>query len=240
MGREKEFAMSRPPLAAIALAALIAGAFMAPAAAQTPPATAPTSAPAPASTPAPAPAPAPSSAPAPAPSSAPVQPSDPSNPQHSGNGVPLAGNGAALADAACPAGGPVLPTWSFGGVGNTVKAMSKATQNYLRNCHCPDPRCIADALDSYAAALEAIAPSLPPQAADLPAIARKAARQVRAARTLAQAHAALHQAVAELQAKLKLLTIDDPDARSDAVRSTLFVRDTFNVANVALTRVNGL
>ena len=232
--------MSRPPLAAIALAALIAGAFWSPALAQStaPPSSTPPSTTPPSTAP-PATAPPSTAPPATTPPAATQQASDPDNPQHGGNGAPLAGN-AAQADASCPPGGGVLPTYAFGGVGNTVKAISKAAQTYLRNCHCPDPRCIADVLDNYAAALEAIAPSLPPQAADLPAIVRKAARQVRAARTVAQAHAVLRQVAVVLQAKLKLLTVDDPDARSDAARSTLFVRDTFAVADVALKRVNGL
>ena|SRR5579863_724296 len=140
----------------------------------------------------------------------------------------------------CASGLPVLSTWSFGGLAQTVKGMAKETNRYLENCHCPDAECVAEALDNLAGALQEIGPQLPPQVADLPTIVLEAARKVRAARTRAQVHAAIGAAIATLNAKIKLLTVDDPDARSDGVRSAKYVEGSLTVAEVALTRVSGL
>ena len=141
---------------------------------------------------------------------------------------------------ACASGVPSLPIWNAGDVADNVKAMSKATSYYLENCHCPDATCVADALDNYAAALEAIGPRLPPAVADLPAIVRGAARKVRAARSISQARAAIGEAEHTIQAKLQLLQVADPDTRSDSFRSARFTGDMLSVANVSLVRVAGL
>jgi hypothetical protein len=140
----------------------------------------------------------------------------------------------------CASGPPNLPIWNAGDVADNVKAMSKATSYYLENCHCPDATCVADALDNYAAALEAIGPRLPPAVADLPAIVRRAARKVRAARSISQARAAIGEAEHTIQAKLQLLEVTDPDTRSDSFRSARFTGDLLSVANVSLVRVAGL
>ena len=44
-----------------------------------------------------------------------------------------------------------------------MKALSRATESYIRNCGCATQACIADALDKYAEALAQVAPRLPPQ-----------------------------------------------------------------------------
>jgi len=140
----------------------------------------------------------------------------------------------------CASGAPRLPIWNTGDVANNVKAMAKATSYYLENCHCPDATCVADALDNYAAALEAIGPRLPPAVADLPAIVRRAAGKVRAARSISQARAAIGEAERTIQAKLQLLEVADPDTRSDSFRSARFTGDMLSVASVSLVRVAGL
>ena len=141
---------------------------------------------------------------------------------------------------ACGSGGLDFQVMGFGGVAQNVKAVSKAAKYYLENCHCPTATCIADVLDKYADALDALGPQLPPQVADLPAIVRRSAQNVRAARSLSQARAAVGVAIATIDAKLKLLTVSDPDARDEGVRSTRYVADTLTVAQVSLTRVSGL
>ena len=140
----------------------------------------------------------------------------------------------------CSSGAPALPIWNAGDVADSVKAMSKTTKYYLENCRCPDTACVADALDNYAAALEAIGPRLPPAVADLPAIVRRAARKVRAARSISQARAAIGAAEHVIQAKLRLLEVADPDARSDSIRSARFTDDVLSAADVSLVRVAGL
>ena len=76
--------------------------------------------------------------------------------------------------------------------------------------------------------------------ADLPAIVRRSAQNVRAARTLTAARTAVKVAIATIDAKLKLLTVADADARDPTVRSAHYVADALNVAEVSLTRVSGL
>ena len=47
-----------------------------------------------------------------------------------------------------------------------MKALSRATESYIRNCGCATQACIADALDKYAEALAQVTPRLPPQLQD--------------------------------------------------------------------------
>ena len=59
----------------------------------------------------------------------------------------------AASSGACDVG-PTLPTPPmFGEAGDAVKALSRATESYIRNCGCATQACIADALDKYAEAL---------------------------------------------------------------------------------------
>lgn len=153
---------------------------------------------------------------------------------------PHSGNSTPDATTSCPSSSPPLPIWDYGDVADNVKAMARATNSYLQNCHCPDAACVADALDNFAAALAAVGPRLPPQVADLPFVVRQAARKIRVARTAAQAHAAIHEAIATISAKLKLLRVDDPDARSDGARSANFINGTLSVADLELTRISGI
>ncbi len=150
------------------------------------------------------------------------------------------GNDSVGAATSCGAGGLDFNVAGFGGVAQNVKAISKMAKFYLENCHCPTATCVADALDRYADALQALGPQLPPQIADLPAIVRRSAQNVRAARTLTAARTAVKVAIATIDAKLKLLTVADADARDENVRSARYVADALNVAEVSLTRVSGL
>ena len=150
------------------------------------------------------------------------------------------GNDSVGVSTSCGSGGLDFNVSGFGGVAQNVKAVSKAAKFYLENCHCPTATCVADALDRYADALDALGPQLPPQIADLPAIVRRSAQNVRSARTLTAARTAVKVAIATIDAKLKLLTVADADARDENVRSAHYVADTLNVAEVSLTRVSGL
>ena len=143
-------------------------------------------------------------------------------------------------------GSPAAPAasifrwWALAASRRNVKAVSKAAKYYLENCHCPTASCIADVLDRYADALDALGPQLPPQVADLPAIVRRSARKLRAARSLVAGARRGQRRDRYDHAKLKLLTVADPDARDEGVRSARYVADTLNVAEVSLTRVSGL
>ena len=187
------------------------------------------------------PPPAPATAPPPAPPSTLGQSTNSPgySPGDSGGGGNRTASLSPLGDT-CASGPPDLQVWNAGDVADNVKAMSKTTKYYLENCHCPDVACVADALDNYAAALEALGPRLPPAVADLPAIVRRAARKVRAARSISQARAAIGEAEHVIQAKLKLLEVADPDARSDSIRSARFTGDMLSIADVSLVRVAGL
>ena len=70
----------------------------------------------------------------------------------------------------------------------TVETISRQAQSAVDACGYDEPRrCIADALDGYAAALRRIAPRLDPRLRGLPNIVAGAAARVRAARTNAEA-----------------------------------------------------
>ena len=113
------------------------------------------------------------------------RPSGPPAPGSIGPGFALGAD--AASSGACDVG-PSLPTLpTFGEAGDAVKALSRATEFYIRNCGCATQACIADALDKYAEALAQVAPRLPPQLQDEANVVAQAARRVRAARTKAEA-----------------------------------------------------
>ncbi len=132
---------------------------------------------------------------------------------------------------------PALPT--FGVAGDDVKALSRATESYIRNCGCATRDCIANALDKYAEALAQVAPRLPPQLQDAPNVVAQAARRVRAARTKAEALHALHDAIAIIHKDVELVRAEDPD-HPRLTRGGDFVAETLNVASLALEKGGGL
>ncbi len=155
-----------------------------------------------------------------------------------GSNGPAFGPNAATSDAC--AVGPSLPTPPmFGEAGDAVKALSRATESYIRNCGCATQACIADALDKYAEALAQVTPRLPPQLQDEANVVAQAARRVRAARTKAEALHALHDAIAVIHKDVELVRAEDPD-HPRLTRGGDFVAETLNVASLALEKGGGL
>jgi len=99
-------------------------------------------------------------------------------------------------------------------------------------------QCIADALDAYAEALREL--PLPPDLHGLPAIVSRAAHRVRAARTKAEATAAIKIAIAEVHKTIALLKADDSGALKAETRDGSFVAETLMVADNRLERAVGL
>ena len=132
---------------------------------------------------------------------------------------------------------PPLP--AFGDAGDAVKALSRATQRYIKQCECATQACVADALDQYAEALAEVAPGLAPQLRDMPAVVARAARRVRAARTPAAAVGALHEAMAVIHKDISLIRAEDPDFPRET-RGGDFVAETLAVASLALERGGGI
>jgi hypothetical protein len=137
-------------------------------------------------------------------------------------------------------GGLALPApSSFGDAAEAVKGLSRATQAYLKQCHCVTQECVADALDRYAEALAALAPRLPKDLQTMPDVVAQAASRVRAARTRAESIAALNHAAALIHKDLMLVSAEDPGAQRQT-RSAAFVVDTLNVASLSLERGGAL
>ena len=162
-------------------------------------------------------------------------PSAPGAPGSEGPG--LGPNGAS--SGACDVG-PSLPTPPmFGDAADAVKALSRATESYIRNCGCATQACIADALDQYAAALAQVTPRLPPQLQNEAAVVAQAAGRVRAARNKTEALRALHDAIAIIHKDIELVKAEDPD-HPRLTRGGVFVAETLNVASLALEKGGGL
>jgi len=160
-------------------------------------------------------------------------PSAPAPAAHGGNGP----NAAPQDSCAVGPTLPVLPTFSE--AGDDVKALSRATESYIRNCGCATQDCIANALDTYAEALAQVTPRLPPQLQDEANVVAQAARRVRAARTKKEALGALHDAIAIIHKDIELVKAEDPD-HPRLTRGGDFVAETLNVASLALEKGGGL
>jgi hypothetical protein len=119
-----------------------------------------------------------------------------------------------------------------------VKQETRAAEAAISVCSEDDPRCIADALDAFAEALRKL--PLPPALKKLPDIVSHAAHQVRAAKTKAQAVAAIKVAIAEVKQTIALLKSDDPVILKAETRESSFVAETLQVADAKLERSVGL
>jgi hypothetical protein len=100
--------------------------------------------------------------------------------------------------------------------------------------------CVANALDEYAAALKRLAPHLPRRLRALPTILAKAAKNVRAAKTTAEAVLAIKSAIAEVHKSIALLKADDQATRRVGVREGTLVEATLQVASDKLEMASGL
>ena len=121
-----------------------------------------------------------------------------------------------------------------------VARLSEATQKYIRECACDTPNCIADALDQYSEALAVVAPRLPTRLRSLPRIVAEAARQVRVAKTKAEAVAALDHAVAIIHKDIILVSSEDVETGRPDRRSGDLVADTLRFASSELVNSGGL
>jgi hypothetical protein len=144
------------------------------------------------------------------------------------------------ASVGCGGGLELAAPSPFGDAGDAVKALSRATQRYIKQCECVSQQCIADALDKYAEALAAVAPRLPPELQDMPNVVARAAHRVRVARTKAEAVKALHEAIAVIHKDISLIRAEDPATQQRETRSGDFVADTLNVASLSLEKAAGL
>jgi hypothetical protein len=100
--------------------------------------------------------------------------------------------------------------------------------------------CIAAALDKYANALRALSPNLPGKLQRLHEVVERAARNVRLAKTSAEAVVTYGTAIAEVHKTISLLKADDPILFSAETRATDFVAETFDVATAKLDKAVGL
>ncbi len=141
---------------------------------------------------------------------------------------------------ACGAGLTLAAPPADADAADALKALSRATQAYIAQCHCATQTCIADALDQYAAALAAIAPRLPPALRDAPNIVARAARRVRVARTTAQATQILDQAIADVTKRISYIRASDAETQGGEARGGAFVVDTLNAAALSLEKAGGL
>jgi hypothetical protein len=121
-----------------------------------------------------------------------------------------------------------------------VKAASDRAQAAIALCGIETPSCVADALEAYADVIEKLAPQLPPRLQTLPAIIRKAAQNIRVAKTPAAAARAVKLAIAEVHKTIALLRADDAAARQSGTRDGALIVQTLQVASNKLEKAVGL
>ena len=100
--------------------------------------------------------------------------------------------------------------------------------------------CVGDALEQFADALEAKGVDLPGPLRGIPAVIRQAARQVRAARTVQEARAAVGTAVAEVRKAIALLRADDPSIGRLQVQQANRIASALGSVENRLSRATGL
>ena len=100
--------------------------------------------------------------------------------------------------------------------------------------------CVGDALEQFADALEAKGVDLPGPLRGIPAVIRQAARQVRAARTIQEARAAVGSAVAEVRKAIALLRADDPSIGRLQIQQANRIASALGSVESRLSRATGL
>jgi hypothetical protein len=123
-----------------------------------------------------------------------------------------------------------------------VKQATDAAEESIAACRedSENVRCLADALDAYAAALRELSPRLPRRLKSLPDIVSRAARSVRHSKNKPQALAAIRIAIAEIHKTLSLVRADDPVLRQVETRDSAMVAETLRVAGDKLEKAVGL
>jgi hypothetical protein len=122
------------------------------------------------------------------------------------------------------------------------KAESRSAETSLSHCSgdfFSQRECIADAIEAYARALSELSPALPPQLRGLPDIVSRAAKRVRAARTMEGAVRAITSAIAEVKKTISLLRADDPEILEAETRAGAFAAETLEVADNKLEKAVG-
>lgn len=100
--------------------------------------------------------------------------------------------------------------------------------------------CVGDALEQFADALDARAISLPEPLRGIPAVIRQAARQVRAARTVQEARAAVGAALVEVRKAIALIRADDPAIGQLQLRQANRIASALGSVETRLARATGL
>jgi filamentous hemagglutinin family protein len=100
--------------------------------------------------------------------------------------------------------------------------------------------CVGDALEQFADALEAKGVDLPGPLRGIPAVIRQAARQVRAARTIQEARAAVGSAVAEVRKAIALIRADDPAIGRQQIQQANRIASALGAVESKLSRATGL
>lgn len=110
----------------------------------------------------------------------------------------------------------------------------------VAQCSLEFPDCLADAFENYAEALRELAPSLPPQLRSLPTIVAKAAKNIRASRSVAEAIRAVKVAIVAVHKRIALLKAENSYGRQVATREGTLVAQTLQVADAKLQSAVGL
>jgi filamentous hemagglutinin family protein len=100
--------------------------------------------------------------------------------------------------------------------------------------------CVADALEQYANTLESRILELPPPFRGVAATIRQAARQVRVARTVTAARAAVRTAVAEIRKAIALVRADEPEVARIQVRQGNAIASALQSVETKLAKAVGL
>lgn len=90
-----------------------------------------------------------------------------------------------------------------------VELASSQAEQAVAQCSLDSPDCIADAFEAYAAALRELAPRLPPQLRALPNIVAKAAKDIRASKSVVDAVKVVKAAIVEVHKRIALLKADN-------------------------------
>jgi filamentous hemagglutinin family protein len=149
--------------------------------------------------------------------------------------------------AACGADSVMPNTDAFADPLDALKALSNATENYIRECHNgaqarpgATQTNVADALDRYADALRKLTPRLPAELSNLPNVVENAARRVRVAPTKAAAVRILKEAIREVHKEISLIRADDPIVLRRDARIGDDVTGTLASATLSLERASGI
>lgn len=152
-------------------------------------------------------------------------------------------------------GGPTLGTGRPGELDaarNTLAAVERSSNDLEAEVARCDSRferqksvgqykaCVGDALEQFADALSMRSVDLPGPMRGIPAVIRQAAREVRAARTVQEARAAVGTAVAEVRKAIALIRADDPAIGRLQLQQANRIVSALGSVETRLSRATGL